>query len=422
MAFIKNYLLLLLLAILVCGTISVSHSKDMVVETDYSETIQKARELVINFLNDTNNKFAPGLVIGVSVGGKQIWIEGFGLANIENNVTMKGETVMQIGSISKSFTVSLASRLAQEGKLDFDIPIRTYLNSDEFPDKMWNGTVVNITLRQLLQMTAGIPNGPSELEVGKCIRCLNQRDRLVFMRDKELDFEPGTNHSYSNFGYELAGAVIESALGNMSFDVAMTRMIRNVLNLNKTAIVNTELITPNIASFYRTDMKTVYNSGMWGDIFLNELHAAGGITATTADMLTYGQAWLDAYLGRSNFFLNQSTAKAAWTPSEASIPSSYMYGMGWVIQNVTGDRPSGSLVIWHNGGTLGCKSMLAIYPETEIIITASVNLAENSIDMFILEGKLADLFAIKNNSTIQSGIIDTELSVSKTLEQKLTIH
>lgn len=74
-------------------------------------------------------------------------------------------------------------------------------------------------------MTAGIPNGLYEPELGKCLRCLNQKDRLLLIRDKELDFEPGTKHAYSNLGYELGGAVIESVLSNETFVQAMTNTI-----------------------------------------------------------------------------------------------------------------------------------------------------------------------------------------------------
>lgn len=358
------------------------------------DLVEKARELVKNFLNTTANGLAPGLVIGVTVKGQKKWLEGFGLASIENNVTMKPDSVMQIGSIGKSFTFGLASQLMYQGKLNFDTPIREYLSVDDLPDKTWDGRVVNITLRQLFQMTGGIPNGPSDLEVGTCLRCENQTGRLAFVRDKELDFEPGTNFTYSNFGIELAGVVIEKILQNKTFNEAYMDMVKNLLKLNNTAIINTQLITPNLGAFYTTgDMKKVYNSGMWGDIFLNDFPAAGGIHSTIPDVLTYAQIWLDAYYGRREHFVKQSTVRDAWTPTDVSKNGTLPYGLTWIIYNVTGNRPSGNKVVWHSGGTLGCSSMLAIYPEVEVIVAASVNLAESPIGAFILEGTIADLFA-----------------------------
>lgn len=331
-------------------------------------------------------------MIGVTLKGELKWLEGFGLANVENNIPMTSDTVIQIGSIGKSFTFGLASQLIYERKLDLDVSIREYLSYDEFPDKTWNGSVVNITMRQLFQMTSGIPNGPTELEMGSCLRCTNQSGRLNFVRDRDLDFEPGSNFTYSNFGTELAGAVIEKILENKTFHVAYMEMVKNVLKLNNTAIINTTLITPNLASFYTTDMENLYNSGMWNDIFLNDFPAAGGVTSTISDLLTYGQTWLDAYHGRSEHFVKQSTVKEAWIPTELS--KNYLpYGLAWIIPNVTENRPSGNQVVWHGGSTLGCQTTLAIYPETDIIVAASVNLAQSPIHDFILEGNIADLFA-----------------------------
>lgn len=238
----------------------------------------------------------------------------------------------------------------------------------------------------------GIPNGPLEEDVGTCLRCSNQTGRLALVRNKDQDFEPGTNFTYSNIGIELAGVVMEKILGNKTFDVALMEMVKNILKLNHTARVDTQTITPNLASFYMIEGGTLKNSGMWGDIFLNDFPAAGAITSTISDVLTYAQIWLDAYYGRSEHFVKQSTVKEAWIPTEVSKP--YLpYGLGWIIYNITGNRPSGSQVVWHSGGTLGCRSIVAIYPETEIIVAASVNLAESPIPDFILQNNIADLFA-----------------------------
>lgn len=389
MEFQRQLILLTILTFIFSSHSSCINENVSVMDQKYMDSIQKARKIIKTYLNETENQNIPGLVIGVSVGGQPKWVEGFGLANIENVVQMKSDTVMTIGSITKSFTVALAAQLVQQGKLDLDVSIMNYLTGDEYPLKMWNESAVNITMRQLLQHTAGIANGPIEKELGKCLRCTKQKDRLILMKDKKLDFEPGTQWSYSNFGYELAGAVVESVLEGKLFYDAMTEMIKNSLGLNHTAIVNSLLITPNLASFYMTDQITVFNSGMWGDVYLNDLHASGGIMATLSDLLEYGQKWCNAFNGKSEEFLKQEMVKDIWTPSDVS---GGIYGMGWGITII--NKPRGHRMIWHNGGTLGSKSMLTIYPDTDIIVAASANLAQSDIDVFIAEGTIADLFAL----------------------------
>ncbi|KAE9417472.1 hypothetical protein Angca_004383, partial [Angiostrongylus cantonensis] len=96
----------------------------------------------------------PGLSVGVSVDGRTVWREGFGFANIESGSRCTADSIMRIASISKPITASITARLVQEGKLDLDKPIQTYL--PEFPKKKFDGKSVDITTRQLLSHTGGI--------------------------------------------------------------------------------------------------------------------------------------------------------------------------------------------------------------------------------------------------------------------------
>ncbi|VDM46799.1 unnamed protein product [Toxocara canis] len=97
---------------------------------------------------------APGLSIGVSVNGRRVWADGFGLADVEQAVPCSAETVMRIASISKTITAAIAARLVQDGKLDLDANVQKYL--PDYPKKEFEGKPVDITVRQLLCHTSGI--------------------------------------------------------------------------------------------------------------------------------------------------------------------------------------------------------------------------------------------------------------------------
>ena len=77
-------------------------------------------------------KMIPGLVIGVSHNGKEVWTRGFGYANIEQLSPIHSESVMRIASISKSITMLLVAKLVEEGKLDLDKPINEYLDASKW--------------------------------------------------------------------------------------------------------------------------------------------------------------------------------------------------------------------------------------------------------------------------------------------------
>ena len=96
----------------------------------------------------------PGAVVCVSVDGREVWSEGIGYADLENDVACTQHTVMRIASISKCLTAVAAMQLWEDGLLDLDAPVQSYV--PEFPVKTCDGKEVKITSRQLLCHTAGI--------------------------------------------------------------------------------------------------------------------------------------------------------------------------------------------------------------------------------------------------------------------------
>jgi CubicO group peptidase (beta-lactamase class C family) len=81
----------------------------------------------------------PGLVAGVSVKGKQVWVKGFGFSDIENGVKCHENTVMRIASITKTLGTTLVSKLVEENKLKWDSDIHEYIGEKFFPKKQWKG-------------------------------------------------------------------------------------------------------------------------------------------------------------------------------------------------------------------------------------------------------------------------------------------
>nr|XP_045581253.1 serine beta-lactamase-like protein LACTB, mitochondrial [Procambarus clarkii]XP_045581254.1 serine beta-lactamase-like protein LACTB, mitochondrial [Procambarus clarkii]XP_045581255.1 serine beta-lactamase-like protein LACTB, mitochondrial [Procambarus clarkii]XP_045581256.1 serine beta-lactamase-like protein LACTB, mitochondrial [Procambarus clarkii]XP_045581258.1 serine beta-lactamase-like protein LACTB, mitochondrial [Procambarus clarkii]XP_045581259.1 serine beta-lactamase-like protein len=121
--------------------------------TDFQETVKKSRQLLKRCMEEAGT---PGIVVAVSVNGKTVWADGFGFADLENNVRCTSNTVMRIASISKALTMTAVARLWEEGKLDLDAPIQKYIPS--FPVKTYHGEEVTITTRHLISHKSGIRN------------------------------------------------------------------------------------------------------------------------------------------------------------------------------------------------------------------------------------------------------------------------
>ena len=144
----------------------------------------------------------PGLALAVVKDGRVVKVAGYGVADRTTNTPVAVDTVFKIGSISKPILATAVMRLVQDGRIDLDAPVRTYLR-DAPP--AWNG----ITVRHLLSHSAGLVRDADDFDPLKPqpssaqIRASAYRQRLAS--------KPGEKVSYSNMGYaviaELIGAV-----------------------------------------------------------------------------------------------------------------------------------------------------------------------------------------------------------------------
>jgi len=111
-----------------------------------SSKLEKIGAAVSRFMASTH---VPGMSVAVVENGEYEWAQGFGFADLENNVPASEHTLFRLGSISKSFTSTVAMQLWDRGRLDLDAPVQNYCPS--FPQKPWP-----ISTRQVLGHLGGI--------------------------------------------------------------------------------------------------------------------------------------------------------------------------------------------------------------------------------------------------------------------------
>jgi len=125
----KLFLLLLILS----QSLAFSQTKDFSIK----ETIKAAHNIATNF---AEKEKVPGMAISVSKNGNLLWSEGFGYSNIEEKIEVNPSvTQFRIASISKSLTAAALAKLMDDGQLDLDESIYTYL--PDFPKKAYDFTV-----------------------------------------------------------------------------------------------------------------------------------------------------------------------------------------------------------------------------------------------------------------------------------------
>jgi CubicO group peptidase (beta-lactamase class C family) len=140
---------------------------------------------------------SPGCALGVARGGKILYERGYGLANLEEKVSITPESVFDIGSTSKQFTAASIVLLEKQGKLSVHDDIRKYL--PEIPDY---GS--KITILHLLNHTSGLRDYLTLFELAgvNTDSVTTDEDALaIIANQKSLNFEPGSEWLYSNSGF-----------------------------------------------------------------------------------------------------------------------------------------------------------------------------------------------------------------------------
>lgn len=155
----------------------------------------------------------------VAIRGNTIYCKGFGKSNFQTGADFTPETPSNIGSVTKQFTAMAIMMLAERGKLSYDDPVSRYI-----PEFSRSANFSQITLRQLLNHTSGIPDYG---DLGIDDSGLTQQDLIAELLKKE-DFiaKPGLKYQYSNPGYALLAIVAERVSGSGLASFSSKRFLR----------------------------------------------------------------------------------------------------------------------------------------------------------------------------------------------------
>jgi N-acyl-D-amino-acid deacylase len=165
----------------------------------------------------------PGAALAIAKGGKLGFARGYGWANLAAGDLVQPDTLFGVASLSKTLTALAALKLVEEGKLSFDSPAFEVLNNIRpFPGARVDPRLYKITVRQLLNHSGGWDHKKSGDPVNWTTQVqLKRGDRtpvaaehlIAFTMGVPLDFDPGADSKYSNFGYIVLGEVVARAAG-----------------------------------------------------------------------------------------------------------------------------------------------------------------------------------------------------------------
>lgn len=315
----------------------------------------------------------PGAAVSVVSGGRTVYSQGFGFADLSSRTPVDPErTGFLIGSQAKLFTARAALQLVASGKLDLDADVNTYLRGFQIPDT-YPGRPV--TLRHLLTHTAGFDEDHLLGSGGTDPATIPDFGERVEATVPERVRPPGETVTYSNFGFGLAGYLVETASG-MPYDRYVAEHVLAPLGMSGTSVA---VPAPEgVAASLATGYASVLGSNEPVDVAYADFPASGaGPISTSADMARY----MTATLADPGEMLRQQRTE------DPSLPG---MGFGWEQMLVNGHRT------WFKGGDFpGFHSTMFLLPEYGIgvhLIANGDGYGGNGIDGFSLIRRIVDAY------------------------------
>ena len=285
--------------------------------------------------------------------GEVIYEEGVGEADMTFDVPNTADTRFLIGSVTKNFAAALILQLMEEGAIDVQAPISTYL--PDYPAEVGD----RVTVHHLLTHSSGIPSytGLPEFRTEIVGNPQEPEGLIAYVQDLELEFEPGTEFRYNNSGYVLLGMIVEAVTGKPFAEVLEERILEP-LGMEAAGVYDSREIVPDLADGYVSTPAGYQHASPWN---MTAAYAAGAMYAVPRDLYVWDRALHD-----ERVFENAETYDLFYGPHLDG------YGYGWFV---TDEEIGGESVriIEHGGGLDGFITGFRRFPEDGHLIVITDN-------------------------------------------------
>jgi CubicO group peptidase (beta-lactamase class C family)/D-alanyl-D-alanine dipeptidase len=310
----------------------------------------------------------PALSIALIIDQKVVWSAGFGIADPATETRADADTAYRVGSVSKLFTDVAAMQLVEQGKLDLDQPVSTYL-----PDfKPINPFDKSITLRQLMSHRSGLvresPVGhyfdPTSPSIEATVQSLN---------DTELVFEPESRTSYSNAAITVVGRVVEVVSGE-PFAQYVSKHVIDPCGMTNASFVATPEIKAKLA---QAIMWTYDDRTSPAPTFALGTLPAGNLYASANDLSKFVLMLMAGGVGPGGRVLKEETIKSMYIPQFQAAGARSGFGLGFALGDLDGE-----LAVGHGGAVYGFSTQVQFLPEKKlgVVVMASRDCANGLVN------------------------------------------
>ena len=341
---------------------------------EWTDAVERGRHIMRAGLVRQN---LPGLSVAVAVGQEIVSAEGFGWADLENQVPVAPDTGFRVADPSKALTSAAVGLLLEKNVLRLDDEIQVHV--PQFPKKQWP-----VTLRQLMAQVAGVTtdhggeaplSNASRDDGNPAQRCERTVDGLQLddFGERKLLFEPGTNYSPSSYGWILVSAAVEAAANEPFFKFMRTQIFEPLKMRDTTIDVATEAI-PVRATFYFPKF------GLAGDTRYGPKPArrgdhscyagAAAFLSTPSDLVRFG-------IGiNSGTLLKPGTVQLLQTPQRLPSGAETGYGLGWDLETLLlAGQPTGMAGHGSQEAFIGGTTYLMTFPTRGIVVAVMSNIS-----------------------------------------------
>jgi CubicO group peptidase (beta-lactamase class C family) len=331
----------------------------------HAQTLEGIDEVIQNAMTEWQ---IPGLAIAVIRDGEILLSQGYGYRDVERQLPVSENTLFAIGSNSKSFTVTVLGMLADEGKLDWDEPVRSYMPDFQLFDPV---ATEHMTPRDLVTHRSGLPRHDA-LWYGSDFSRYEMYDRLRYL---EPNREFRAVYQYQNLMFMTAGILAEKR-GNDTWENLVRERIMKPLGMARSNFSTNDMHPESddaalpYVMIKEKPTKVPYRN-------IDNVAPAGSINSSVSEMIRYIQFHIDKGKLGEEQLLSEATANDMQMPHmaiqgtlEYDELGHGSYGMGLSVTSYRGEK-----VVQHGGGIDGFISAMSWMPRRKIGVMVLTNLS-----------------------------------------------
>ncbi|MCL2620612.1 MAG: serine hydrolase [Defluviitaleaceae bacterium] len=381
----------------------------------FDQTIELATQLALEMMAEFGVTGASIAFVDAESGFS--WTQGFGYADSVNGLVADEYTLFQIGSTSKPFTAIAIMQLVEQGVIDLDELIVTYLPEfSMLPSFRFGGNSDNVTTRMLLSNTSGVPSefARGNMSItGYYYQGLMNGGLLEFLSLSEMSFEEGTMYEYSNMGWALLGIIAARMSGYTNYFEGFVLLTQeNIfapLGMERSSFVLSEDMT-NIAMSYLM-------AGQQDDftILASDL-PAGSMFSNAHDMARFMHTLLgDGTIGGNRLLEQETIAYMMQSHTDHVDTDIFLeaYGLGFL--KMASAITAGIQTVGHGGTLTHYHTEMILSPESGLGVFVTTNSVTGAAITTSLASAILDAAVTEKNIDIprdDAGVIDDLISLA----------